>query len=353
MSPLGKFALRLGLYGLVVAYIAGDLFVFHGPLWRRIERSNPGSEASLAAARNQGVVARVFNHKITRGQLERATHERLWLSGKNPATLTPGALKTARYAALDDLLDHELLRIKAKAHAASLIVSEEEIDERLRRMLGRFETKGAMEKAMISQGIPSEQDLRDRIAARIQQEKYVELKIAPLVAVTDEEARHWFDENRKHLTNPERIQLRHIFLPTLDQTPDAAKRKLEEALADLLAGKKDFATLARELSEDPATRESGGELGWSTRNRLPADFAKAVFTLPASKPTLVRSKIGWHLVEVTARKPAATPTFEEEKTGIIAALEAAKRSQATHDFRAGLRRMEAGKIDVFHDVIAR
>lgn len=349
MSPLKKFTLRLVVYGAVLGYLACDLFVFHGPLSRKIARADPSSPEAVAAAKARGVVARVFNLQITRSQLDRAVRERLWLEGKSVDSLTPESRKIARYAALDELIDHELLRVKAKAHATELRVADDEIDERLRNFAARFASKDAMVAAMKSQGISGERDLRDRLAARIQQEKYVASKVVPLSQVTDGEARQWFDENQKSLLIPERIEVRHIFIPTLDHPPEEAKAKLDAALADLTTNQNDFATLAREISEDPATKDNGGSLGWMTRDRLPADFAAAVFTLPLNQPTLVRTRIGWHLVEVTARKPAGPPTFDQAKPEVLAALETVRRRQAATDYRAALRQFEAAKIDVYHD----
>jgi parvulin-like peptidyl-prolyl isomerase len=352
MSPFGRFLLRLAIYATVIAWIAGDLFVFHGPLRRRMDLANPGSQAAIEAAMARGVVARVFNHRITRKQLDRAVHERLWLEGRTREGLTPQNLRILRYAALDDLIDHELLRVKAKANAPELRVTEEEVNERLRRLLGRFESKGAMEAAMRAQGLPGEQDLRDRLAARIQQEKYVELKIGPLVSVTDDEARAWFEENRDQLAVPARVRARHVFIATLNRPQEEARAMLETALAELNDGTRDFATLVRELGEDPASKVRDGDLGWMSRERLPLDFADAVFALPLHTPTLVHTRIGWHLVEVTDRKPAEPSTFEEAKAGVIAALEAIKRRQASAEFRDALRRFEADKIDVYHDMLA-
>lgn len=353
MTPLARFSLRLAIYGAVIAYLAGDLFVFHGPLRRRMDRADPTSALAIFDAKSRGVVARVYNHRITRDQLERAVHERLWLEGKKTDSLTPENLKLVRYAALNELIDHELLRVKSKANAPQLKVTDEEVNERLRRLLGRFVSRGEMEQAMKSQGIASEQDLRDRLAARIQQEKYVELKIGPLVQVTEEEARAWFEENQAQLATPERIEVRHVFIATLDRPQDEAKALLDAALADLTAGRKDFATLARDLSEDYANKEQDGNLGWMTRGRLPADFAEAVFPLSVNRPCLVRTRIGWHLVEVTGRKPSEPRTFEDAKPEVFAALEAVKRRQAAAEFRDALRRFEAAKIDVFHDMVDR
>lgn len=341
MFPPGKSTpFGLALCGLTIAYLIGDLLVFKGVLRRTVEEYR---------APIPDLAARVAGHPITRSQLDRAISERLWLQGKSAASATPAELEFARKSALDELIDHELLRLQVIASTPPLPVADEEINGRLRRLVGRFESKGELETAMKSQGIATEQNLRDRLSARIQQEKLVALRIGPAIQVTDDEARKWFKENQASVSRPERIQARHIFLPTLDHPPEEAKLKLDAALIELTEKKKDFATLAREISEDPGTKDSGGELGWMTRDRLPDDFAAPAFSLGIQKPTLLRTRLGWHLVEVTGRKPAEPRTFEQAKPEILAALEAIKRRQATADFRKSLRQAEAAKIEIFQD----
>ncbi|MGD9419646.1 MAG: peptidylprolyl isomerase [Verrucomicrobiota bacterium JB025] len=352
MSPLKKLTLRILIYGGVLGYIAGDLFLFHGPISRKIESANPSSTIALSAAKSRGVVARVFNHQITRDQLDRAVAERLWLEGKTLDDIPGPNRKTLRYAALGDLIDHELLRVKAKAHAPKLLVTEDEINQLLRLLLARFESRDAMESAMKSQGIPDETALRNRVAARIQQEKYVDSKIAPLAEVTEQESREWFDKNAAKLAHPPRAKVRHIFLPTLDHKPADAKATLEAALTRLTSGAIDFPTLASQLSEDPATKTTGGDLGWMSQTRLPADFATPVFQLPLHQPTLIRTTLGYHIVEVTDRKPAQPRSYQDAKPEIIAAIRAIKRHQAATEYRTALRRFEAEKIDIHHDMLA-
>ena len=335
-----SFNLRLVLYGSIILYLIGDLLIFTGPLRKTISLC-----FEVVAAERDIIVARVGGQPITRSQLDREIHRNLWLEGKSKTTLTPEELAAVRQMALDGLIDQNLLRRQTKALAPQLKVSPGEIDTRLQRLQGRFDSKSGMESAMKSQGISSEQVLRDRIAARIQQEKYVALRIGPAIKVSDEEVSAWYDENQKSIALPERIETRHIYIPTLDQPPEEAKKALESALAELTENKKDFATLAKELSEDSATRESGGALGWMTRDRLPADFAAPVFALETNTPTLVRTKLGWHLVEVTARKPAGPRSFEQAKPEIIAALEAVKRRKAVETVRKSLRQAASDMIE--------
>ena len=94
MTSLRKFTIRLAVYGIALVYLALDLFVFHGPLAKRIERVGTGPD-------DGNVVARVFNHHITLDQLDRAVRERLWLEGRNAGELSADELKLIRYVALD------------------------------------------------------------------------------------------------------------------------------------------------------------------------------------------------------------------------------------------------------------
>ncbi len=343
MTPPAKFALRLVLAGAALAWLIGDLGVWHGPLRRQLDR---------LCAPASVVVARVYDCPITRGQLDRAVSARLWLDGgQTGQPIAAVDRQRARAAALEELIDHELLRVKAQANAAQLAVSEAEITTRLQRLGSRFESPAELASALRSQGIANERDLHDLVAARLQQEKYLESKIGLLVRPTDAEARQWFDDHHASLAVPERVEVRQIFLPTLDHPSEEARAKLAAALAELTAGTRDFTTLAREISEDPATKVHGGALGWMTRARLPADFSAPVFALALHQPALIRSHLGWHLVEVTGRLPAQPRTYDQAQPEIFAALEAVKRQQVIPEFRNTLRHFEAAHIQIYHDLL--
>ena len=349
MRSFTKFSLRFAIYLLLLAYLVGDLFFFQGPLKKRLTARDPNSPQAIAEAKAGGVVARVFNHQITRSQLDFAIHERLWIEGKTLSDLTPANLKLITYAALGDLIDHELLRVKVKVNTKELPVSDEEINERLTRFIGRFETKGHLEKAMKTIGITSEEALRHRLAARIQQEKYIALRVDPLVAVSEEEIHAFYQANAEALAHPERIRARHIFLSTLDKPSLEVRARIEPAISALNSGKSDFKTLAAELSEDTASSSKGGDLGWMSKARLPTDFSEPAFAMEMGKPQLIETKIGWHILEVTERKPAEPRTLADTRAEITSALTATKRHQAVESFRRALRQFEEAKITIFHD----
>ncbi len=352
MRTFTKFSLRFAVYLLLVAYLVADLFIFEGPIRQRLQARDPNSPEAIAKAKANGTVARVFNHPINRKQLAYAVQEYTYLRGKTFSSLPAAEKRLITYAALGELINHQLLRVKTKVNTLELEVSDDQIDARLKQFASRFTSRDELEKATKAQGIPNEKALRHRIAARIQQEKYLALRTDPLTEVSAEEIEDFYKTHKSELSRPALIHLRHIFIPTLDVPSAQARETLSALLEKIRADSSSFSTLAKENSQDPATKDSGGDLGWTSRQRLPKDFADQTFDLPKNTPTLIRTKIGWHIVEVTDRTPPTPMSLEEASPDISLALQNAKRQRGIEDFRNSLRKFEAHKIDIFHDQLS-
>jgi len=169
--------------------------------------------------------------------------------------------------------------------------------------------------------------LRFQIPERIRLQ-YLVLEAASLTpAETPDELalRARYEAERKRFTRPERRRVRHILI-TLDAEADgeeeaAAKADVAEIRQRILGGE-DFAAVARELSQDPGSAAQGGELGFIERGLMDPAFEQAAFALPADRLSeIVRSRFGYHLLEVTAIEPAATESFEAVKDRLLADLE--------------------------------
>lgn len=349
--PLKKMSLQFVFYGLVIAYLCADLFLFHGPIARRIALSDPTHPENIAEAKSRGVVARAYTHQITRSQMERMARHLMWLKGIDYDSLPAEQKRLVHYTAVNELIDHALLKIKAMAYSSEITVDEKELDARVARFKAGFRDEKELTAAMRSQGFGSEQDLRERFAARIQQERYVEMKIGPLAAVSEEEARTWYGEHANALAQAARTRARHVFLPTLEHPDEDARAQLEAAKQALESGAESFAQLAARISKDPATSACGGELGWFVDSQLPEGLPAQLAALPIAKPTIVQSRIGWHLIEVLERKPAEARSFEQARPEIEVALTALKRQAAIEEYRKALRQKSRLHIEVFHDML--
>lgn len=289
----------------------------------------------------------VQGHPVFLSQVERAAQERQWLRGRSLDDLSPDDREKERREALEELIDHQLLRGATKNEAGKLTVADGEIDAAIGELSSTFGGSEAMMKELAAEGVDSDKELRLRLGARLQQEKFIEARIGNPIAVGAEEARAWIKAHTAELTRPERIKVRHVFLSTHARDAAEAKETLKKALAELEAKQKDFAAIATTLSEDPRSKNVGGDLGWMTKERLSADFAAAVFAMAVNRPALVRTKLGWHLVEVTDRKPAEARSDEEAQAEATAALTAVKRRDAVAALRKSLRDQAGGSIRVF------
>ncbi len=349
MQPGKGLVIRLVVSVLVLLYLAGDLLVMRGPLHRRLPWPRRDAAAAPAVRDGSPAVARVCEQVITRRQLDRAVAEQLWLQGQSPRELAAGALAVVRRKVLDDLIDQELLRLTVGGRTAETPVDNEAIDAAVVRFAARFASAEDLSAALRHEGIGGEAELRARLAAGLQRAKFLATGIAPAVVVGDDEARLWFDRHRDELALPERVRARHVFLATLDRDPEEARAKLAVLLERLERKEVDFATVAAEASEDERSKHQGGDLGWFSRTRLPADFTGPVFALATGKPTMLRSKLGWHLVEVTDRRPAEPRAWADAKSDVVAALESAKRGQAVAAFRAELRSTHAADVRILEE----
>lgn len=145
------------------------------------------------------------------------------------------------------------------------------------------------------------------------------VRAAPPPPPGDAEIAAWYTAHATELARPERVRLRQVL--TADR-PTA-----ERARAALAAGE-DFAAVARRLSIDPSA-ERGGDQGELGREDLPPAFADIIFGLEVGGTSdIVAADYGFHLFQVTARLPAATPTLAEATPGIRSRLEAAAAEAA-------------------------
>ncbi len=341
---------RLVLYLVAIAYLVLDLFVIGGPVRRAVFRQRPDSPEVIAAAKREGVAARVFFQPILLTQVDRRVEEELWKQGRTLEDLGPGEHKFLRLAAVNDLVDLHLLRTKVRYNSNDYPVGEQDIEDELERFAKRFGNDNEFAAALKNRGW-SKKELRMRLAARLQQQKYLEGVIE--VAVSEEEAGTWFDQHKAELAVPERVRARHVFLATLERDPEEARQTLHDARRAIRDGEKSFDEAAREISDDPRTRSRGGDLGWLRAERLDPVLAEVLFEAEPGTLNLVRTDIGWHLCEVLEKRAPRERSFEEARQEVLAALEAVKRDRGLRLYRSQLREREAHRVEIFHDVLAR
>ena len=133
----------------------------------------------------------------------------------------------------------------------------------------------------------------------------------------------YYNEHVAEYSVPEQAKSRHILIsvpPNADAKTDAAaKAKAEMVLKQLQAGGS-WTDLAKKYSDDPGSKDMGGELGFAQRGKMVPAFDNAIFTQKIGDIAIVKSNFGYHIVQVEERQAAHTQPLSEVQASIVAAL---------------------------------
>jgi len=162
--------------------------------------------------------------------------------------------------------------------------------------------------------------------------------------IPEEDLRRYYDDHADEYSRPEQVHARHI-LVKIDESRDAAQAeaRMAEIQSRLDAGEP-FEKVAAEFSDDPGSRDRGGDVGWFGRGQMVPEFEQAAFgATPGSRVGPVKTSFGLHLIDVLERRNAGRQPFEEVQATIRARL-AGERADAAAETRARdlVARLEAG-----------
>ena len=144
--------------------------------------------------------------------------------------------------------------------------------------------------------------------------------------IPDSELHKEYDAIKSQIGDKE-YDVRHILVKTEDQA--------KEIISELQKGAK-FDELAKARSEDPGSKDKGGELGWNAPANFVKPFGDAMKATPKGKftPQPVQTQFGWHVIEVEDIRDAKVPSFEEVKPQLTQRLQAQWLDKYFKDLRA-------------------
>ena len=222
-------------------------------------------------------------------------------------------------------------------------ISAEDVDRELELLRYQFGDEKAFDSELEASGLSLEA-LRERVAEHLRGQQWIEKQIAPELGVSEAEVQRFYDTNAGSFTQPDRFRAAHLFLAAPEATPPEtieAKDEAIKAMSKRILKGENFAQLVAELSEDDATKERGGDLGFFSAARMPAEFLAAVQKLAPGKPgSPVRLPLGFHILQLTDTRPARQMPFEEVRAEIALHLANGKRAAALGGLRQRLSTAE-------------
>jgi peptidyl-prolyl cis-trans isomerase D len=156
--------------------------------------------------------------------------------------------------------------------------------------------------------------------------------------VTDAEIQQYYQQNQANYRVDAQVKVRHILIsvdPNAGAAADAAAKAKAQGILDELRkdNGKDFAELAKKNSDDPGSKDQGGELGWIKHGVTVPQFDQTAFSQqPGQISGLVRTQYGYHIIQTEEKQDAHVKTLAEVRDSIVDILTKQKAAQAEQAF---------------------
>lgn len=192
--------------------------------------------------------------------------------------------------------------------------------------------------ALLARAHLSTRALRASVAENLRGRQWLEARVAAFPPPNEQEIQRAYDAARPAFLQPQRFRVSHLFLAAPDGYPDeviAAKRQLIDELALRLQRGESFDELVSQFSEDEETKNRGGDLNYFSADRmLPEIFAAAQSLRVGQTSAPIRSRLGFHLLQLTEALPSREMTLPEATPEIVAALANAHRAAVLAQIRS-------------------
>lgn len=270
-------------------------------------------------------VAKGKGLEIKRSQLDEALISLKSSLASQGQNVPPEQMTTFEQSVLDRLIQMQLLL--GKATDADKAKGKEDSAKRFDEIKTRIGSDESLVRHLKSVGLTTDQfkgKMTEEATAQAALER--ELKIN----VSDDDIKKFYDDNPSKFEQPEMVRASHILLSTRDMATNeelaadkkAAKRKLAEDLLKRARAGEDFAKLAKENSEDPGSKDNGGEYKFP-RGQMVAEFESVAFSLKTNEISdIVTTKFGYHIIKLSEKIPAqkvelakASPQIKEYLMG--------------------------------------
>jgi peptidyl-prolyl cis-trans isomerase C len=291
------------------------------------------------------VIATGKGFEIKRSQLDEAINGVRSAANARGQEVPADKLPLIEKSSFEHLLEVQLLKVKAtdadKAKAAI------EADKRLEIIKKRAPSEEALQRQLKSMNLNV-----DTLRNRLVEEATAEQVLRDKITVTDAQVKKFYDENPSQFEEPEMIRASHILLMTIDPKSGAplsddlkkAKKKQADDLLKRAKAGEDFGKLAKQYSEDPGSKESGGEYTFP-RGRMVKEFEAAAFSMQTNQISdIVTTQYGYHIIKMSEKIPAKKLDFAKVTPDIRTYLESQEMEKILPDYAGQLKKEADVKI---------
>jgi parvulin-like peptidyl-prolyl isomerase len=212
-----------------------------------------------------------------------------------------------------DLMIEQTL-VGQAAEEAGIEADPAEVEKQVEELRSVFDNDDGFRMKLQDDGF-TEESYRDHIARMISAKIYLDRIRADARDVSDAELERFYEENERRLTLPEQVRVRHILLtwkPLGTQDDRAAIHKQMEPILERARDGENFAELAKQFSDDYATKEYGGDTGLFPRGTMVPAFEEVAFALePGEISDPVETVFGVHILRLEERRESRLLPLDE------------------------------------------
>jgi peptidyl-prolyl cis-trans isomerase C len=290
------------------------------------------------------VIAKGKGVEVTRGQLDDEVIRIKAQAAAHNQNIPPEQMPVMERQILEQLIQVQLL--KSQATEADKAAGKALAEKRFEDAKTKLGSEEALNRQLKLMGTTREEVLVKWTDSAIAESV---LKRELKVNVTDADARKYYDDNPARFEEPEMVRASHILLMTTDPKTNsdlsdeqkAAKRKTMEGLLKRARAGEDFAKLAMEYSEDPGSKDKGGEYKFP-RGQMVPEFEAAAFSLGTNQVSdIITTRFGYHIIKLNEKIPAKKVEYGKAATDIKDGLTQQALQKQFPDFVAKLKK-EAG-----------
>ncbi|HTA19537.1 MAG TPA: peptidylprolyl isomerase [Polyangia bacterium] len=244
-----------------------------------------------------------------------------------------------RREVLDRLIDDEL--ILQQATDLKLSVTNEQVDQSIEEIKKQNSLDDdQLKEALRGQGM-SMAGYRADLKRQLLRYRVLNIAVGSRVSISDEEVKGYYE---RHMKDGGNVQVRasHIFVAIpdgADAATVAEKQAWAKKLLERAKGGEDFAKLAKQYSDDAATRGDGGDLGMFGKDMLPKAIEEIVFSMqPGELAGPVRADRGFHVIKLVSRKVGDAKPLAEVQDDIRIQLRQKEMEKQTKSYLTELRK---------------
>jgi peptidyl-prolyl cis-trans isomerase SurA len=270
-----------------------------------------------------------------------------------PVPQEPEEIASYRLDIVNRLIDDELLIQQALRDTTVKVTDQQvrtSVDAAMRQMRGQFTSETEFRRQLQLAGLGTPEEYRRFVGEQVRRDLMKQQLIQRLrerqqirsVPPTEEEIREYYESTKaQQPRRPATVSFRAVLVrPEPSLAAKASALALADSVLRLVRSGGDFATLARRFSDDPASAQDGGDLGWFRRGRMVAQFEAAAFRLrPGQVSDIVETPFGFHIIQVERIEPAEIKArhilFAPEITEADLAAAQARADSAVEALRRG------------------